>query len=210
MATACECGSSLFVSFRSLTGLLRSTGDIVCSYSGDGSDGFFELTAPGTSKPAFDGESDIPPSDPRSPKWHPMRKSRWDAEVTGSEATMSCIEYGVPQIGNRITVTSKSGEVLSEETVDSGGYSTYDLMVRGPLACCSLASASDRRSLPAPPQVLAFCSHVRQLEAGWVRDADAFENTGDEPVNQMKVVDAIYRASGLEPRTGPAGIAAKL
>ena len=61
-----------------------------------------------------------------------------------------------------------------------------------------------------PPQVLAFCSHVRQLEAGWVRDADAFENTGDEPVNQMKVVDAIYRASGLEPRTGPAGIAAKL
>ena len=99
---------------------LRSTGDIVCSYSGDGSDGFFELTAPGTSKPAFDGESDIPPSDPRSPKWHPMRKSRWDAEVTGSEATMSCIEYGVPQIGNRITVTSKSGEVLSEETVDFG------------------------------------------------------------------------------------------
>ena len=93
---------------------------------------------------AFDGESDIPPSDPRSPKWHPMRKSRWDAEVTGSEATMSCIEYGVPQIGNRITVTSKSGEVLSEETVDSGGYSTYDLMVRGPLACPS-ASASDRR-----------------------------------------------------------------
>ena len=53
---------------------------------------------------AFDGESDVPPSDPRSPKWHPMRKSRWDAEVTGSEATMSCIEYGVPQIGNRITV----------------------------------------------------------------------------------------------------------
>ena len=51
---------------------------------------------------------------------------------------------------------------------------------------------------------------ARQLEAGWVRDADAFENTGDEPVNQMKVVDAIYRASGLEPRTGPAGIAAKL
>ena len=154
--------------FRSLKRPLRSTGDIVCSYSGDGSDGFFELTAPGTSKPAFDGESDIPPSDPRSPKWHPMRKSRWDAEVTGSEATMSCIEYGVPQIGNRITVTSKSGEVLSEETVDSGGYSTYDLMVR---ALCVLA-----RLLPLPiadfPR-LHRCWRSARTSGSWRRAGSA-------------------------------------
>jgi hypothetical protein len=56
--------------------------------------------------------------------------------------------------------------------------------------------------------VLAFASHVRQVEAGWVTDTEAFENTGAEPIAQMEVVDAIYRAAGLKPRTGPAGIAA--
>ena len=113
---------------------------------------------------------------------------RWDAEVTGSKATMSCANYGVPHNGNFIIVQDadgrtfvncfvgktvcavgmifeqarlratcialRTGNELLNETIDSGGYSTYDLMV------------------------LAFCSHVRQVEAGWVTDTHAFENTG--------------------------------
>ena len=76
------------------------------------------------------------------------------------------------------------GKEIHRESVDSGGYSTYDLMV------------------------LAFCSHVRQVEAGWVTEVDVFENTGQEPIRQMEVVDAIYKKAGLKPRTGPAGISA--
>ena len=118
---------------------------------------------------------------------HPLGGMRWDAEVTGSKATMSCANYGVPHNGNFIIVQDadgrtvvvkcfgktiypvalfsnkhslvmciarRTGNELLNETVDSGGYSTYDLMV------------------------LAFCSHVRQVEAGWVTDTQAFENTG--------------------------------
>ena len=46
--------------------------------------------------------------------------------------------------------------------VDSGGYTTYDCMI------------------------LAFCSHVRQLQSGWVSQADIFANTGDEPMLQSE------------------------
>ena len=59
-------------------------------------------------------------------------------------------------------------------------------------------------------QLAAFCSHVRQVQSGWVRDTTAFENTGEEPVRQMELIDAVYRAAGLQPRTGPAKIKAKM
>lgn len=74
---------------------------------------------------------------------------------------------------------------LTDETVDSGGYSTYDCMV------------------------LAFCSHVRQVKTGLVKDAASFANTGLEPSFQMGVIDDVYVAAGLQPRTGPAGVEPK-
>jgi predicted dehydrogenase len=154
------------------------TGSILCSYAGDNSDGFVAPTAAGSARPPKDAGGNF-----TMPK-HPMGGMRWDAEVTGSQGVMSCANYGVPHAGNFIIVEDTDGKEVLKESVDSGGYSTYDLMV------------------------LAFCSHVRQVEAGWVTQVDAFENTGAEPIKQMEVVDAIYRKSGLLPRTGPAGIAA--
>eukprot|EP00747_Dinoflagellata_sp_TGD_P184952 gnl/TRDRNA2_/TRDRNA2_41113_c0_seq1.p1 gnl/TRDRNA2_/TRDRNA2_41113_c0~~gnl/TRDRNA2_/TRDRNA2_41113_c0_seq1.p1 ORF type:complete len:397 (-),score=86.27 gnl/TRDRNA2_/TRDRNA2_41113_c0_seq1:49-1239(-) len=153
-----------------------ATGEILCSYAGDGSDGFVAKTAPGSSGPPTPGVK----------QKHPLGPMRWDAEVRGSKATMACVNYGVPHAGNRVIVTSTTGQELLNEKVDSGGFSTYDIMV------------------------LAFCSHVRQVEAGWVTNPAAFENTGDEPVKQMAVIDAIYAKAGLKPRTGPARISAKL
>ena len=64
--------------------------------------------------------------------------------MTGSQGVMRCVNYGVPHTGNFIIVEDTDGEEVLKESVDSGGYSTYDLMV------------------------LAFCSHVRQVEAGLV------------------------------------------
>jgi hypothetical protein len=184
-----------------------ATGEILCSYSGDGSDGFVNPTAPGSSG------SPVGIEDP-----HPLGDWRWDCEVEGTEATMQCTNYGVPHAGNRIIV-SVSGEQgheagsyevhiqehhsilqqlsvflrvssqtsvarstlttalishitvlfvmhmtfqeLTDETVDSGGFSTYGCMI------------------------LAFCSHVRQVQSGLVRDAASFANTGLEPFLQM-------------------------
>jgi len=46
---------------------------------------------------------------------------RWDAEVTGSKATMSCANFGVPHNGNFIIVKDTEGNELLKESVDSGG-----------------------------------------------------------------------------------------
>merc|ERR1712176_1046155 len=116
----------------------EATGEILCSYAGDGSDGFVHPTGPGTSSPPI----------PNGPK-HPLGPMRWDAEVKGTKAFMNAINFGVPHAGNRIIVTGTDGTTLLNEKVDSGGLSTYDLMV------------------------LAFCSHVRQVRSGWVTDTEA-------------------------------------
>lgn len=152
-------------------------GEIACSYAAGGSDGFMSPTAPGSS-----GST----SPPGGPEKHPMGDMRWDAVVEGTRASMSAVNYGMPHRGNRIIVTGVDGTQLMNETVDSGGFTTYDLMV------------------------LAFCSHVRQVKAGWVTSTEAFENTGREPIRQMEVVDRIYAKAGLRPRTGPAAIVSKL
>mmetsp|Transcript_93992 Transcript_93992/g.303581 ORF Transcript_93992/g.303581 Transcript_93992/m.303581 type:complete len:388 (-) Transcript_93992:15-1178(-) len=135
------------------------TGTAVCSYVGDGSDGFVQKTWPGSSAPTGGAKG----------VRHPLGPMRWDAEVTGSEAVLHAVNFGVPHAGNRLVVKRRSdGAELLSESVDSGGYATYDLMV------------------------LAFCSHVRQVRAGWVKDTEAFANTGLEPIRQMEVIDRIY------------------
>jgi len=154
------------------------SGELLCSYCAGSPDGFAQRTAPGTSSPSGQAKG--------GPK-HPLGPMRWDAEVTGTEAVMHAVNFGVPHAGNRIVVRSAAdGAELLSESVDSGGFSTYDLMV------------------------LAFCSHVRQLRAGWVSTAEAFANTGQEPVRQMETIDRIYAKAGLRPRAGPAGIVSKL
>jgi coenzyme F420-reducing hydrogenase beta subunit len=52
---------------------------------------------------------------------HPLGFMRWDAEVTGSKATMSCANFGVPHNGNFIIVKDTEGNELLKESVDSGG-----------------------------------------------------------------------------------------
>lgn len=155
-----------------------ASGTILCSYCVGAADGFAPRTIPGTSSPSGQAKG--------GPK-HPLGPMRWDAEVTGTKAVMHAVNFGVPHAGNRIIVRSATdGTELLNESVDSGGFSTYDLMV------------------------LAFCSHVRQVRAGWVTSAEVFANTGQEPVRQMEIIDKIYTKAGLRPRTGPAGIFSKL
>ena len=43
---------------------------------------------------------------------HPLGGMRWDAEVTGSKATMSCANYGVPHNGNFIIVQDADGRTV--------------------------------------------------------------------------------------------------
>lgn len=44
---------------------------------------------------------------------HPLGGMRWDAEVTGSKATMSCANYGVPHNGNFIIIQDTDGETAA-------------------------------------------------------------------------------------------------
>ena len=83
-----------------------ATGEILCSYAGDGSDGFVSPTAPGSSGAPVGIE------DP-----HPLGSMRWDCEVEGTEATMQCTNYGVPHAGNRIIVS-----VSGEQGHEAGSY----------------------------------------------------------------------------------------
>ena len=88
-----------------------ATGEILCSYAGDGSDGFVRPTAPGSSG------SPVGIEDP-----HPLGSMRWDCEVEGTEATMQCTNYGVPHAGNRIIVS-----VSGEQGHEAGSYEVRGL-----------------------------------------------------------------------------------
>jgi len=103
------------------------------------------------------------------------------AIIKGSRGIIEAKNFALPHVGNRITVTVGGKQVL-QESVDSGGFSTYDL------------------------QLLAFCSHVRQVRSGWVTDVNAFANTGQHPVVMMELIDQVYAKAGMQPRSGPAGI----
>ena len=48
------------------------------------------------------------------------------------------------------------------------------------------AKGDEKKTLLRDCMILAFCSHVRQLQSGWVSQADIFANTGDEPMLQSE------------------------
>mmetsp|Transcript_179861 Transcript_179861/g.437636 ORF Transcript_179861/g.437636 Transcript_179861/m.437636 type:complete len:396 (-) Transcript_179861:241-1428(-) len=105
--------------------------------------------------------------------------------VSGSKGTIRASNFNQPHQGNKILVTDLKGEVLLDEDVQAlDGATTYDL------------------------QLEAFVHNVRQVKLGQAK-ADQFANTGAEPVVQMELVDRIYKAAGMEPRTGPANIIPK-
>jgi|EP01047_Picozoa_sp_COSAG01_P027516 hypothetical protein len=51
---------------------------------------------------------------------------------------------------------------------------------------------------------------VRQVRAGWALSTEAGAFTGAEPIRQAATIDAIYRKAGMQPRSGPASIQARL
>jgi len=105
--------------------------------------------------------------------------------IKGSEGNLATSGLMNNMFPNKITVTKPDGKELLNETIGSGGFTTYDL------------------------QLLAFVDHVHGVKLGR-KNAIEFVNTGEDLVQQMEVIDQIYDVAGMTPRCGPSGITSKV
>merc|ERR1712037_36894 len=93
------------------------------------------------------------------------------------DGAMWAINYNAPVGGNRILLVDKSGALISREEIRTGSCGPYTF------------------------QLLEFCTHVHEVRSGRVVDATSFANTGDKLVNHFELVDHMYMAAGMKPRT---------
>ena len=94
--------------------------------------------------------------------------------INGDKGTLKSLLFQ-----NLVICTDNDGNELIKESVGPKDMRTYDYMVR------------------------AFVSHVTQFENGIINEPDVFQNTGEEIINQMSVIDEVYKMANMNVRHGP-------